>query len=343
MPDTVLLDLVDEAMRKGLNQYAPSNGLPELREAIVDLVKARYGASYDPETEVTVTSGATEALFCAIAAVVREGDEVIVFEPAYDSYVPVIELFGGKPVFVSLEYPDYHINWDNVRRLVNSRTRLIILNTPHNPTGTTLSDDDMKMLEKTISSNPIWILSDEVYEHMIFDGKDHASMSRYPGLMERSFVVSSFGKTFHTTGWKVAYCLAPESMTKEFRKIHQFVTFTTATPFQYAIAQYMRDQSKIFGLAQFYQEKRDYFLKQVAGSRFKPLHTQGTYFQLLDYSAISNERDVDFARTLTVTHGLASIPVSVFYHSNEDNRVLRFCFAKSNATLEAAGAILRGL
>jgi methionine transaminase len=343
MPDPALLGLVEEAMRKGLNQYAPSNGLPELRDAIVELVKAKYGASYDMETEVTVTSGATEALFCAIAAVVREGDEVIVFEPAYDSYVPVIELFGGRPVFVSLEYPDYRINWDNVRRLVNSRTRLIILNTPHNPTGTTLGEDDMKMLEKTISSNPIWIISDEVYEHIIFDGKEHASLSRYPGLAERSFVVSSFGKTFHTTGWKVAYCLAPEAMMKEFRKIHQFVTFTTATPFQYAIAAYLRDHSKVLGLSQFYQEKRDYFLQQIAGSRFKPLHSQGTYFQLLDYSAISNERDVDFARTLTIQHGLASIPVSVFYHSNEDNRVLRFCFAKSNETLEKAGAILRGL
>lgn len=341
--DPAILALVDEAMRKGFNQYAPSNGLPELREAIASLAAARYGATYDPETEITITSGATEALFCAIAAIVREGDEVILFEPAYDSYVPVIELFGGKPVYVSLEFPDYHINWDNVKRLVNSRTRLIILNTPHNPTGTTLSPEDMATLEHLVSSNPIWILSDEVYEHIIFDDTQHPSVSRYPGLAERSFVVSSFGKTFHATGWKVGYCMAPEHMTKEFRKIHQFVTFATSTPFQYAIAQYMKDHSKILGLGAFYQEKRDYFLSKIQGSRFKPLHSSGTYFQLLDYSAISPDKDIDFARYLTIEHKLAAIPVSVFYHSHEDNKVLRFCFAKSNETLDRAAEILKTL
>jgi methionine aminotransferase len=338
--DPALIAMVDQAMRDGQNQYAPAIGLPELRQEISRLAEARYGAKYDPETEITVTSGATEALFCAIAALVREGDEVILFEPAYDSYVPVVELFGGKPVFVQLEHPDYSIPWNNVKRLVNSRTRLIILNSPHNPTGATLSPADMESLSRIVSSNSIWILSDEVYEHIIFDQQAHSSVSRYPVLAARSFVVSSFGKTFHTTGWKVGYCSAPEPMMREFRKIHQFVTFSTSTPFQFALARYLKDHSRIFELGAFYQEKRDYFLRQISGSRFVPLACRGTYFQLLDYSAISNEKDVDFAVRMTKEFKLAAIPVSGFYHGHEDHHVLRFCFAKEKETLDRAAEIL---
>ena len=341
--DPVLLEWVEKAMREGHNQYAPAIGLPELREAISSLIQARYGAQYNPDTEITVTSGATEALFCAFAAMIREGDEVILFEPAYDSYVPVIELFGGKPVFVSLEHPDYNIPWDHVKRLVNSKTRLIVINSPHNPTGATLKAEDLDELAKIIRSNPIWVVSDEVYEHIVFDGAEHESVCRYPELAARSFVVASFGKTFHTTGWKVGYCVAPAPLSAEFRKVHQFVTFATSTPFQWAIARYMQDQSRIFGLGGFYQGKRDYFLKGLEGSKFKPLHSAGTYFQLLDFTALSEESDVDFARRLTVEHKLAAIPVSVFYHQKTDNKVLRFCFAKENETLDKATEILRAL
>ena len=338
--DPSLLALVNEAMQKGHNQYAPAPGLLSLRTQIADLVQVCYDATVDPESEVTVTSGGTEALFCAIAATVREGDEVIVFEPCYDSYVPVIELFGGVPIYVALDFPDYKINWEGVKKRVNSRTKMIILNTPHNPTGTTLSADDFQELAKIVQGNRIFILSDEVYEHIIFDGEQHQSILRHPLLSKRSFVVSSFGKTFHATGWKVGYCVAPEHLMKEFRKIHQFVTFSTSTPFQHAIAQYMQDRSHIHNLSKVYEAKRDYFLKLMAQSRFEPLPSRGTYFQLMRYNAISDKSDRAFAEWLTSEKGVAAIPVSVFYHSGEDNKVLRFCFAKENATLEKAAEIL---
>ncbi len=338
--DPKLLALVNEAMRSGQNQYAPAPGLLGLREQIASLARETYDAEVDPETEVTVTSGGTEALFCAIAATVREGDEVIVFEPCYDSYVPVIELFGGVPIYVALEFPDYKINWEGVKKRVNSRTKMIILNTPHNPTGTTMSAEDFQELAKIVQGNRILILSDEVYEHIIFDDQEHQSILRHPQLAKRSFVVSSFGKTFHATGWKIGYCIAPEHLSKEFRKIHQFVTFSTSTPFQAAIAAYMQDRSHIKELRHFYQQKRDYFLQLMAKSRFEPLPSSGTYFQLMRYNAISDKPDRAFAEWLTTEKGVAAIPVSVFYHSGEDNKVLRFCFAKENATLEKAAEIL---
>jgi methionine transaminase len=338
--DPKLIGLVTEAMQRGQNQYAPASGLLALREQIASLVHDTYGAAVNPESEITVTSGGTEALFCAIASCIREGDEVIVFEPCYDSYVPVIELFGGVPIYVGLEFPDYKINWERVKKCVNSRTKMIILNTPHNPTGTTMSAADFQELAKIVQGNRILILSDEVYEHLIFDGLEHQSILRHPQLAQRSFVVSSFGKTFHATGWKVGYCVAPEHLSKEFRKIHQFVTFSTSTPFQQAIATYMQDRSHITSLRDFYQAKRDYFLKLMAQSRFEPLPCSGTYFQLMRFNAISDKSDRAFAEWLTVEKGVAAIPVSVFSHGNEDNKVLRFCFAKDNATLEKAAEIL---
>jgi methionine aminotransferase len=338
--DPKMISLVDAAMQKGLNQYAPAPGLLALRQQISALVEETYQASFDPETEVTVTSGGTEALFCAIAATVRDGDEVIVFEPCYDSYVPVIELFGGVPIYVALDFPDYKINWEGVKKRVNSRTKMIILNTPHNPTGTTLTAQDFDELAKIVQGNRIFILSDEVYEHIIFDGAEHQSILRHPQLSKRSFVVSSFGKTFHATGWKVGYCVAPEHLTKEFRKIHQFVTFSTSTPFQHAIAAYMQDRSNILELRHFYQRKRDYFLQIMRQSRFEPLESKGTYFQLMRFDQISDKGDRAFAEWMTIEKGVAAIPVSVFYHSGEDNKVLRFCFAKENETLEKAAEIL---
>jgi methionine aminotransferase len=342
--DPALAELVTIAMGDGYNQYAPSAGWMPLREEIASLVYDLYSANYNPESEITVTSGATEALYCAITAVIKEGDEVIVFEPSYDSYVPVIELNGGIPIYEQLTFPDYKINWENVKKRVNSSTRMIILNTPHNPTGAVLTAQDMEELKKIVFENQIVVLADEVYEHMIYDGLEHQSVSRYPGLAEQSFVVSSFGKTFHATGWKIGYCVAPEYLMREFRKVHQFVNFSSSTPFQVAIASYMRDyRYMVTGLSTFYQAKRDYFLQLIIGSRFKPIPSSGTYFQLLTYDKVSDEKDVDFARRMTIEHKLASIPVSVFYHGGEDNHALRFCFAKEPGTLEIAAQILNSL
>lgn len=339
-----LISAVNQSMLKGMNQYAPMPGLMPLREEIAKLIQDKYGASYDPNSEITVTSGATEALFCAIMSTVREGDEVIVLEPAYDSYIPAIELAGANPVCVALEFPDYSVNWDSVKRLINRNTRAIILNTPHNPTGAILKQEDIEQLEKLVSQNGIFIISDEVYEHIIFDKNEHQSLAKYPNLRDKTFIVSSFGKTFHTTGWKVGYCVGPEYMMKEFRKIHQFVTFSTSTPFQAAIASYMANhRAKIEDLGAFYQEKRDYFLKVMEGTRFQPLKTSGTYFQLMRYDHFSDEKDTEFAIRLTKEYKVATIPVSVFYRKEIDNKVLRFCFAKENATLEKAAEKLSKL
>lgn len=334
--DAELLEMVNRAMMRGMNQYAPMMGVPALREGIANLIQAKYGATYHPDTEITVTSGATEALFCAIMSVIREGDEVIVIEPAYDSYLPAIQLAGGTPVCVALEYPTYRVNWDSVKRLINGRTRMIIINTPNNPTGSILREEDILQLEKLISTNNICVLSDEVYEHIIFDREPHESISRYPNLREKSFIISSFGKTLHVTGWKIGYCVAPEYMMKEFRKIHQFVNFSSSTPFQVGIAEYIHKIDKINALSSFYQQKRDYFLELMKPTRFKPLQTSGTYFQLMSYEDISQEKDTDFAIRLTQEFGVATIPVSVFYRKGEDNKVVRFCFAKENTTLERA-------
>jgi methionine transaminase len=331
-----LIDRVAHFMRRGDNQYAPMQGVPVLREKIAQKTRALYRADYDPETEITVTSGATEALFAAITAVVRPGDEVIVVEPAYDSYVPAIRLCGGIPVYISMSFPGYTIDWDDMARAVTSKTRLIILNSPHNPSGAVLSPDDMVALTRLVQDTPILIVSDEVYEHIIFDGLRHESMARYPELARRSFVISSFGKTYHATGWKIGYCLAPRALSAEFRRVHQFVTFASNTPVQFALADFMEESRFYTGLAGFYQKKRDRFLALLKHSRFKAIPCRGTYFQMLDYSSVSDTPDEEMARRLTVEHGVAAIPPSVFYHRGDDHKVLRFCFAKKDETLAAA-------
>ncbi|MEW5908344.1 MAG: methionine aminotransferase [Thermodesulfobacteriota bacterium] len=332
-----LIDLVEKYMRSGANQYAPMQGVVRLREQIAHKVKTIHGTSYDPMTEITVTSGATEAIYAAITASVGNGDEVIVFEPAYDSYVPSILLNSGIPVYIRLRFPDYRIDWNEVKDRITSKTRAMIFNSPHNPTGSILMDSDMAALIDIVKDRNILMISDEVYEHIVFDGRQHESMCRYPELRERSFVISSFGKTYHTTGWKTAYCLAPAPLSQELRKIHQYLTFATNTPIQYAYADYLENQSIYQNLSTFYQEKRDRFLSCIQDSLFKVIPSRGTYFQMLDYSEISSEPDVEFAERLTIEHQVASIPPSVFYHNLEDNRVLRFCFAKRNETLEKAG------
>jgi methionine aminotransferase len=335
-----LIDLVYRAMCSGNNQYAPMAGLIELREAIAQKTEQLYTGKYNPDTEVTVTAGATQAIFTAIAATVNEGDEVILFTPAYDCYEPAIELVGGKPVYVQLEAPEYRINWEAVKKMINQRTKMIIINSPHNPTGSILSAHDLQQLEKLTEGSNILVLSDEVYEHIIFDGYEHQSVARFPKLAERSFVISSFGKTYHTTGWKVGYCLAPADLMKEFRKTHQYNVFSVHTPSQVAYAEFLKREQEFLGLRDFYQEKRDLFVNLLAGSRFDLKHTAGSYFQLLGYHKISDEKDVDFAVRLTKEHKVASIPISVFYNQNLDNNVLRFCFAKQNSTLEQAAEIL---
>ena len=331
-----LRSLVAKYMALGHNQYAPMQGVPALRQRIAEKTKELYGALYDPDTEITVTSGATEALFSAIACVVRTGDEVILFEPAYDAYAPDVELAGGVPVYVQLKYPDYHIDWNEVKDKITPKTRMLILNSPHNPTGAILGREDMRALIDIVDDTDILIVSDEVYEHIVFDGQRHESMIRYPELAARSFVISSFGKTYHTTGWKLGYCLAPKELTLEFQRVHQFITFASHTPTQYAYAEFMEQKEKYLTLPDFYQKKRDMFLSLIQSSRFRPLPCKGTYFQMLSYDAISNEKDVDFARRLTVEHKVAAIPPSVFYIGGDDHKVLRFCFAKKEETLMAA-------
>ena len=338
-----LIALVNKYMKAGLNQYAPMPGVLSLRGAISEKVKFLYGASYNPETEITVTAGATQALFTAIMALVKEGDEVIVFTPAYDSYAPAIELSGGEPIFIKLETPDYTINWDLVKKVMSSKTRMIIINSPHNPTGSILKKEDMLALEKITKDNDIIILSDEVYEHIIFDDYKHQSVSKFPELAKRSLIIGSFGKTFHATGWKVGYCIAPEYLTKEFRKIHQFNVFSVNTPIQYAIAEYMQNKENYVRISSMYQKKRDLFLESIKGSRFKPLKCNGTYFQLLDYSKITKGSDVRYAEKLTKENKIASIPVSVFYKDIVDHKVLRFCFAKTDETIIEAAEILKSI
>ena len=350
-PSPFLLDRVTYHMAAGANQYPPMAGVPSLREAIAEKVLRLYLASYDPESEVTVTAGATQAIYTAIAASVRPGDEVIVFAPVYDSYVPGIELNGGHAVYAHLRFPEFKPDWDEVRALITARTRMIIINSPHNPSGSVWSAEDMAMLETLVRDTNIVVVSDEVYEHVVFDRKAgesgtqrHESVTRYPGLRDRSFVVSSFGKTYHVTGWKVAYCLAPRALMAEFRKAHQFIVFTVHHPTQLALADFMRAQPEFAdNLASFYQAKRDFFRQQLEGSRFVLLPCAGTYFQLATYAAISDEPDTRFVQRLTTEHGVAAIPVSVFNPDGDDRRVIRFCFAKNEATLAAAGERLRVL
>ncbi len=328
-------------LNHGHNQYAPMAGLPDLQEQIAAKVLDLYGCTVDPHSQVTVTPGATEAIFCAVTAVVHPGDEVIVFDPAYDTYDPCVTLNGGVTRHLALDYPDFSIDWQQVRDTINERTRLIILNTPHNPTGTVWTEQDIQSLREVIAGHDILLLADEVYEHISFDGKKHHSLLRYPDLAERAFVVSSFGKTYHVTGWRVGYCIAPLPMMKEFLRIHQFINFSTNAPLQYAIADFLRDCPQHHReLAGFYQQKRDLFCALMGPSQFSLKPSAGTYFQLADYSKISNEPDTEFASRLTREHKVAVIPISVFYKNPPDQRVVRFCFAKHDDTLREAGARL---
>ena len=335
-----LVESVSKAMRAGNNQYAPMPGVMQLREMIAEKTESLYGAKYDPETEITVTAGATQAIYTAIAATIREGDEVVIFEPAYDCYEPAIELNGGKTIYLRLKAPDYNIDWNEVKKVVNHHTRMIIINSPHNPTGAVLSPDDMKQLDKLTKNTDIVILSDEVYEHIIFDGHAHESMAKYPNLANRSFIVSSFGKTFHTTGWKTGYCIAPKELMTEFRKVHQFLVFACNTPVQFGIAEFLKNKNHYLDLGNFYQQKRDKFNKLIQGSKFKLVPSPGTYFQLLSYNDITQEKDTDYAIRLIKESGVAAIPISVFYHKPVFDNMLRFCFAKKDETIEQAAEIL---
>jgi methionine aminotransferase len=334
--DERIVEAVSRAMREGHNQYPPMAGVAALREAIAHKIEAVHGRAYDPQTEITVTAGATQALLTTILATVHPGDEVVVFEPTYDSYIPSIELAGGKPVFVALEAPNYAIDFDKLARAVTPRTRLILINTPHNPTGRVWHADDMRRLEEIVRNTNVMILSDEVYEHMVYDGAPHQSVARYPELAQRSFVVSSFGKTFHVTGWKVGYVAAPAALMEEFRKVHQFNVFTVNTPMQVGLAAYLADPKPYVELPAFYQRKRDFFRDGLAKTRFKLLPCEGTYFQCVDYSAISDLPEAEFSKWLTTEIGVASIPVSAFYHEPRESGVVRFCFAKREATLATA-------
>lgn len=333
--DPELNALVYSYMKKGCNQYAPMQGVQELREAIASKVSALYHQHFHPETEINICSGATQAIFTAILSTVHPGDEVIILEPAYDCYAPAVQLAGGKCVFITLEGPEFHINWDQVRNAITPASRMIIINSPHNPSGSILTTFDLNCLSVIIKDSRIIILSDEVYEHILFDKQRHESVLDYPELASRSFVVFSFGKTYHATGWKIGYCLAPAELMAEFRKVHQFLVFSTNTPFQYALAEYMKNGNYL-NLPAFYEEKRNYFLKLIQSSSFSWVPAKGSYFQLLAYEKISSENDLDFAKRLTKEHGVAAIPLSPFYKTDPHQRLLRFCFAKKNETLERA-------
>ncbi|MGK3988642.1 methionine aminotransferase [Sorangium sp. So ce136] len=336
-----LVEAVARHMRAGHNQYAPMQGVLALREALSAKIERLYGRRYDPATEITITSGATEGIFSTLTAFVRPGDEVILFQPCYDTYAPAVVLNGGTPVFVTLRFPDYRVDWDEVRRALTPRTRLLLINSPHNPTGTMLSADDMRELARVVDGTNALVVGDEVYEHILFDGRRHESLARYPELADRSVVISSFGKTYHTTGWKVGYCAAPLPLSAEIQRVHQFVTFAVNAAIQLAYAEVVARDPFAADLAPFYQAKRDRFLKLIEGSRFRPLPCEGTYFQLVDTSEITTERDAEFALRLIREHGVASIPISPFLSGVEPGPVLRFCFAKRDETLERAAERLR--
>jgi methionine aminotransferase len=332
--------LLVKYLNAGLNQYPPMAGIAALREALAEKTQALYGVHYDAEHEVTIVPGATYGIFTAIAALIGPGDEVVLFEPAYDSYAPSVQVAGGRPVYVQLRFPDYSIDWQEVQNAITPKTRMIVINTPNNPSASVFSAEDLRLLEAMLKGTDIVVVSDEVYEHIVFDGHRHQSVASFPGLAERSFVVSSFGKTYHVTGWKTGYVLAPRELMAEFRKVHQFNAFVTNGPVQHALAEYMKDKDAYLGLAAFYQEKRDFFLEGIKASRFQPLPSRGTFFQNLRYDAITDEKDTDLAIRLTKEYGIASIPVSVFYREPPPHKVLRFCFAKSRETLARGAEIL---
>jgi len=331
-----LIELVNRAMKNGCNQYAPMAGVMALREEISRKTEKLYGAWYNPDTEITITAGGTQAIYTAITTAIHPNDEVIIFEPAFDCYAPAIKIAGGIVKSLELEPPDYKINWDMVKRLINNRTKMIILNSPHNPTATILHKEDIEELSAIVKSQDILILSDEVYEHLIYDSETHHSMARYPELRQRSFIVASFGKPFHATGWKVGYCMAPDYLMNEFRKVHQFLVFCVNAPMQVGIAEYLKNEENYLGLKDFFQQKRDYFRDGLKNSRFELLPCSGSYFQSVRYGRISDEKDADLAIRLTKEIGVASIPVSAFYNMGTDHHVLRFCFAKRQETLDKA-------
>lgn len=339
-PDFAMSDeltgLVNEAMKNNFNQYTPMPGWMPLRESIAGKANYLYGANINPDTEITITPGGTYAIYSAFTAILQPGDEVIVFEPAYDSYIPNIEINGAKAVTIGLVYPDYHIDWDAVRQAITEKTKAIIINSPHNPTGSVICEKDIAELKKIVADTSIFIISDEVYEHLIFDNIPHQSILRYPDLLERSFVCFSFGKTYNCTGWKLGYCIAPPALTKEFRKIHQFNAFSCFTPSQVALTTFLKNKDAYLSLSSFIQEKRDYFKQLMQQTRFTMQHSYGSYFICGTYERITNEADKDFAIRLTKEAGVATIPVSAFYQNGKDDKVLRFCFSKKKETLEAA-------
>ena len=338
-----LLELVSKYQREGFNQYAPMPGVLQLREMISNKIDELYKHRYDVEKEITITAGATQALFTAISAVIKKDDEVIILEPAYDSYLPVVLLNGGKPVFVSLSQKKFSFDWNTVKDAITDKTRMLIINSPHNPTGSVLTENDIKILEEITRDTNILIVSDEVYEHIIFDGKEHISLSGSEELSKRSFVISSFGKTFHSTGWKIGYCAAPENLTREFRKVHQFVVYAVNTPIQYAYAEYLSEPSHYIELPDFYQHKRDYLINILADSKFRIKPAKGTYFQLLDYSEISDINDMDFAIKMTKEIGVAVIPISPFCTLDKSRKLIRVCFAKNEEVLKKAGEKLNSI
>jgi methionine transaminase len=336
-----LTALVTEAMNKGLNQYAPMQGYTPLREVLAEKVESLYGTSINPDTQITITPGGTYAIYTALTTVLQPGDEVIVFEPAYDSYIPNIEVNGAVAVRINLEFPAYKINWAAVKQKINPKTRMIMINTPHNPTGAVLSENDMAELRSLVKGTNIFILSDEVYEHLIFDGIAHQSILRYPDLLERSFVCFSFGKVYHCTGWKLGYCISSPALMAEFRKVHQFNCFSCHTPSQAALSIFLKNKEAYLSLGAFLQQKRDYFQELMAATRFTALPSHGSYFQCYTYNRISDESDKDLAIRITKEYRIATIPVSAFYQSGTDNKVIRFCFAKKKETIDAAVERLR--
>jgi methionine transaminase len=339
--DRKIIDLVNRFMLEDHNQYAPMQGLPVFRNIIAKVLQDSFNNPINPDTEVTVTSGATEAIYAVISAFITPGDEVIVFDPAYDSYNPVIRLNGGTPIHINLRYPDFSVDWDLVKEKITNRTRMIVINTPHNPSGAVLRESDLKELESIALKHNILVLSDEAYERLIFDGIRHESVLRYPGLASQSLAVFSFGKTFHATGWKMGYVAGPAYLMAEVRRTHQFIVFSVNTPIQLALSEYMKVPEHYESLGRFYQRKRDFFLEQMKGSSFEPLACHGSYFQILSYRNISTKSEVDMAEELTKKYKVAAIPVSVFYQDKSEHNILRFCFAKKEGTLEKACSILR--
>ncbi len=337
-----LLSLLNNFQQKGFNQYAPMPGVPVLRNVISDTIKKVYERNYNPETEITITSGATQAIYTAVSCILNKGDEAIVFDPAYDCYAPDIEANGGIPIRIPLK-KDFSYNWDEIRKNVNDKTKLMIFNSPHNPSGSLIQKEDIDQLIELVKGTDILLISDEVYEFIVFDNEKHHSFTLYDELYKRSFVISSFGKTFHTTGWKLGYCSAPDYLMKEFRKLHQFVVFSSNTPIQYAYAEYLKDEKNYLNLSDFYQKKKDLFAAEMKKSNFKVLPCKGTYFQLLDYSDISDKNDMEFTEYLTKEVGIATIPLSPFYKNGSDEKVIRVCFAKKDEVMVKAAKTLSKL